>query len=194
MTCSRVLHPIESLLSMTMGIAETLQSYSDRYWELYNEIEGSNEQVATSTFKLGLSYDFKLRESLTKQPHEDMHQLMRHIEEYRGWRMTGCRTGKRLRSCLTIGRRLEGGYINKGLKGRFWGGGGNPSPKAEGINLMFTELMPKILEKIKHESFFCWWGKMSWDLGRRNQNLFYTYHCKKGHTTEKCKRFKDHLE
>ena len=123
-TCSRVLHPIESLLSMTMGIAETLRSYSDRYWELYNEIEGSNEQVATSTFKLGLSYDFKLRESLTKQPHEDMHQLMRHIEEYRGWRMTGCRTGKRLRSCLTIGRRLEGGYINKGLKGRFLRGGG----------------------------------------------------------------------
>ena len=36
-----------------------------------------------STFKLGLSYDFEMRESLTKQPHEDMHQLMRHIEEYK---------------------------------------------------------------------------------------------------------------
>ena len=94
---------------------------------MYNEIEGSNEQVATSTFKLGLSYDFKLRESLTKQPHEDMHQLMRHIEEYRGWRMTGCRTGKRLRSCLTIGRRLEGGVYQQRPKREIFEGGGGKS-------------------------------------------------------------------
>ena len=52
---------------------------------------------------------------------------------------------------------------------------------------MFTKLMPKILEKIKHESFFRELGMMSWDPGRRNQNLFCPYHCEKGHTTEKCR-------
>ena len=37
--------------------------------------------------------------------------------------MTDYRTGKRLQSCFTIGRTLEGGYINKGRRGRLGGGG-----------------------------------------------------------------------
>ena len=45
--------PIDALLSMTMGDGETLRVYSDRNWELYNEIEGNNEEVAASMFKLG---------------------------------------------------------------------------------------------------------------------------------------------
>ena len=39
--------------------------------------------MPTSTFKLGLPYDFELRESLTMQPSENMHQLMRRIEEHK---------------------------------------------------------------------------------------------------------------
>ena len=54
MTCSQVLQPIDVLLYMKMGPRETLQSYANRYWELYNEIGGGNEKVAASTFRLGL--------------------------------------------------------------------------------------------------------------------------------------------
>ena len=39
-TCSRVPKPVDSLLSMTIKEGETLKTYSDRYWETYNEIDG----------------------------------------------------------------------------------------------------------------------------------------------------------
>ena len=37
-TCNKVLQLIDALLSMRMGNGETLWSYANRYWELYNEI------------------------------------------------------------------------------------------------------------------------------------------------------------
>ena len=60
MTCSRVPQPVDVLLSMKMGAKETLRSYTSRYWELYNEIDGGNEKIAASTFRLGLPEDSKL--------------------------------------------------------------------------------------------------------------------------------------
>jgi len=57
---------------MKMRVGETLRSYANRYWELYNEIGGGNEKIAVSTFRMGLPKDSKLRESLTKRPSEDM--------------------------------------------------------------------------------------------------------------------------
>ena len=82
-TCSRVPQPVDALLSIKMRVGETLQSYANRYWELYNEIDGGNEKIVASTFRMGLPKDSELRESLTKRPPEDMRQLMRHIEEYK---------------------------------------------------------------------------------------------------------------
>ena len=83
MTCSRVPQPVDTLLSINMGVGETLRSYANRYWELYNEIGGGNEKIAMSTFRMGLPENSEIRESLTKRPPEDMRQLMRRIEEYK---------------------------------------------------------------------------------------------------------------
>ena len=82
-TCSRVPVPMDALLSIKMGVGETLRSYASRYWELYNEIGGGNEKIAVSTFRMGLPENSELRESLTKRPPEDIRQLMRRIEEYK---------------------------------------------------------------------------------------------------------------
>ena len=57
MTCSRVPQPVDAILSMKMGAGEILRSYTSKYWELYNEIDGGNEKVAASTFQLGLPED-----------------------------------------------------------------------------------------------------------------------------------------
>ena len=38
-TCNRVSLPLGSLLSMSMQEGETLKTYSDRYWEIFNEID-----------------------------------------------------------------------------------------------------------------------------------------------------------
>ena len=38
-TCNRIPLPLGSLLSMSMQEGETLKTYSDRYWEIFNEID-----------------------------------------------------------------------------------------------------------------------------------------------------------
>ena len=72
-TCSKVPQPINALLSMRMRSGETLRSYMNRYWKLYNEIGGGNEQVATSTFRIGLPKNSELRDSLKMRSPEGMH-------------------------------------------------------------------------------------------------------------------------
>jgi len=67
-TCSRVPRPLDSLLSMTMQEGETLKTYSDRYWEMFNEIDGDFDDVAIKTFKVGLLAEHNLRKSLTGKP------------------------------------------------------------------------------------------------------------------------------
>ena len=55
-TCSRVPRPLASLLSLSMREGETLKNtYFDRYWEMFNEIDGDFDDVAISTFKLSFS-------------------------------------------------------------------------------------------------------------------------------------------
>ncbi|XP_023870533.2 uncharacterized protein LOC111983103 [Quercus suber] len=83
MTCNWVLQLMDALLSMKMGAGETLRNYTSRYWELYNEIDGGNEKITASNFRLGLPEDSELRDLLTRRPPEDMRQLMRRIKEYR---------------------------------------------------------------------------------------------------------------
>ena len=48
---------------MSMREGETLKAYSDKYWEMYNEIDGDFDDVAISTFKVGLPAEYDLRKS-----------------------------------------------------------------------------------------------------------------------------------
>ena len=68
---------------MTMREGETLKTYLDRYWEMFNEIEGGHDDVAISTFKAGLPAEHDLRKSLTGKPGTSVHQLMYRIDKYR---------------------------------------------------------------------------------------------------------------
>ena len=82
-TCSRVSLPLGSLLSMSMREGETLKAYLDRYWEMFNEIDGSYDDVAISTFKAGLPAKHDLRKSLTGIPVTNVRLLMDRIDKYR---------------------------------------------------------------------------------------------------------------
>ena len=53
---------------MTMREGETLKTYSDRYWEMFNEIDGDFDDVAIRTFKVSLPTKHGLRKSLTRKP------------------------------------------------------------------------------------------------------------------------------
>ena len=81
--CIRIPKPLDSLLSMAMREGETLKTYSDRYWETFNEIDGDFEDVAIRTFKVGLPTEHDLKKSLTMKPACSMCQLMNHIDEHK---------------------------------------------------------------------------------------------------------------
>ena len=46
---------------MTTRERETLKMYSDKYWEIFNEIDGDFDDVAIRTFKVGLPTEYDLR-------------------------------------------------------------------------------------------------------------------------------------
>ena len=81
-TCSRVSLPLGSLLFMSMREGETLKAYSDRYWEMFNEIDGNYDDMAISTFKAGLPAEHDLRKSLTSKPVTSVRLLMDRIDKY----------------------------------------------------------------------------------------------------------------
>ena len=68
---------------MTMLEGETLKTYSNRYWEMFNKIDGDFNGMAIRTFKVGLPTKHDLRKSLTKKPMRSMSQLMDSIDEYK---------------------------------------------------------------------------------------------------------------
>ena len=68
---------------MSMREGETLKAYSDRYWEMFNEIDGDYDDVAISTFKAGLLTEHDLRKSLTGKPVTSVRLLMDKIDKYR---------------------------------------------------------------------------------------------------------------
>ena len=82
-TCSKVPLPLGSLLSMSMREGETLKAYSDRYWEMFNEIDGSYDDVAISTFKARLPVEHNFRKSLTGKPITSVCLFMDRIDKYR---------------------------------------------------------------------------------------------------------------
>ena len=82
-TCSRVSQPLGSLLSISMREDETSKAYSDRYWEMFNEIDEDYDDVVISTFKASLSAEHDLRKSLTGKPVASVRQLMDRIDKYR---------------------------------------------------------------------------------------------------------------
>ncbi|XP_050248804.1 uncharacterized protein LOC126696063 [Quercus robur] len=149
-----------------MREGETLKAYSDRYWEMYNEIEGNYDDVVISTFKKGLPTEHSLRESLTGKPVTSVRQLMDRIDKYK--------------------RVEEDQQTGKG-KAKFG------STEAQAVHAVFQEPLHKILEKVKNELFFQWPSRMAGDLTKRNQNLYCEYHQEPDHTTDDCRNLKNHL-
>ena len=74
---------MDSLLSMSMREGESVKAYSDRYWEIFNEINGNFDDIAIKTFKVGLPSEHGLRKSLTGKPVTSLRQLMEQVDKYK---------------------------------------------------------------------------------------------------------------
>ena len=53
---------------MTMREGESVKACAERYWEIFNEIDGDFNEVGIRTFKVGLPSKHGLRKSLTGKP------------------------------------------------------------------------------------------------------------------------------
>ena len=82
-TCSRVPQPLDSLLPMSMREGESIKAYSERYCEMFNEIDGNFDEVAIKNFKVGLPFKHDLRKSLIGKLVTSLHQLMDRVDKYK---------------------------------------------------------------------------------------------------------------
>ena len=82
-TCSRVPQPLDSLLSMTIREGESVKAYAERYWEMFNEIDGDFDEVTIRIFKVGFPPEHGLRKSLTGKPVISLRQLMDRVDKYK---------------------------------------------------------------------------------------------------------------
>ena len=192
-TCSRVPLPLGSLLSMSMREGETLKAYSDRYWEMFNEIDGSYDDVAISTFKARLPAEHDLRKSLTGKPVTNMRLLMDRIDKYRRIEEDQLQ-GKGKTKAIPQERRDSKSDQTQNNRPRRDFVGQSRSANAQAVNVVFREPVQKVLEKVRNEPFFKWPNKMAGDPVNCNQNLYCHYHQDHGRTTEDCRNFWDHLE
>ena len=157
---SRAPQPLSALLSLSMRDGETLEAYSGRYWEMYNEMDGNFDDVAINTFKSSLPTEHGLRKSLTGKPATSVRQLMDRIDKY-----------KRVEKDQMQGRGKEkvipqemrdfrlDRYTNNRLRRDF---AGQPeTTSARNFGVIFREQVHQVLEKIKNEPYFRWPRKMA---------------------------------
>ncbi|XP_065633847.1 uncharacterized protein LOC136069347 [Quercus suber] len=174
-TCRRAPRPLASLLSLSMKEGETLKTYSDRYWEMFNEIDGDFDYVAISTFKLGLPTEHCLRKSLTGKPVTNVRQLMDRIDKYKKVEKDQQQDKGKGKVIPQERSDFRSNRYNNNRPWRDFSGQSLPvAPQA--VNIVFREPVHQVLEKIKREPYFKWPSKMSGDLLRRNQSLYCQYH------------------
>ena len=87
---------------MSMREGKSIKAYSERYWEMFNEIDVNFDEVAIKTFKVDLPSEHGLRKSLTGKPVTSLRQLIDRVDKYK--RMTNKKEMGRLRFSLRKGR------------------------------------------------------------------------------------------
>ena len=68
---------------MSMKEGESMKPYVERYWEMFNEIDGDFDEGAVRNFKVGLPSEHGLRKSLTGKPVTSLRQLMDRVDKYK---------------------------------------------------------------------------------------------------------------
>ena len=185
-TCSRVPQPLDSLLSMSMREGESIKAYSERYWEMFNEIDGDFDEVAFKTFKVGLPAEHGLRKSLTGKPVTSLRQLMDRVNKYKRIENDQLQGKGKAKVVPQERRDFRSDWYNNNRPRRDYVGQSG-SVNTQAVNTVFREPVRQVLEKIKNEPFFKWPNKIARDPTKRNQNLYFHYHQEQGHTTEDCR-------
>ena len=142
---------------MSMREGESVKAYAERYWEMFNEINGDFDEVAVRTFKVGLPSEHDLRKSLIGKPVTSLRQLMDQVDKYKrieNDQQQGKGKGKgKVKVILQEMRdfRLDR-YNNNWPRRDYIDQLGSNNTQVVGA--VFRELVHQVLEKIKNELFF----------------------------------------
>ena len=134
-----------------MRDGETLKTYSGRYWEMYNEMDGNFDDVAIDTSKSSLPAKHGLRKSLTGKPITSVHQLMDRIDKYKRVeedQMQGRGKEKVIPQEMKDFKSVQ--YTNNRPRRDFVGQSEMTSER--NVGAVFREPVHQVLEKIKSES------------------------------------------
>ena len=150
---------ISLMLSMSMREGESVKVYLDRYWEMFNEIDGNFDDVAIKTFKVGLPSEHGLRKSLISKPVTSLLQLMDWVDKYKRIE-DDQQQGKGKAKVIPQERRdfKSDWYNNNRLRRDYAGQLG--STNTQMVSAVFQESVWQVLEKIKNEPFFKWLNKI----------------------------------
>ena len=130
-----------------------MKAYSDRYWEMFNEIDGSYDDVAISTFKAGLPAEHDLRKSLTSKLVTSVRLLMDRIDKYMRIEEDQLQgKGK----AKVIPQEMRNSRSDRAQNNRPWRdfAGQSRSANTQVVNVVFRESVQKILGKVRNEPFF----------------------------------------
>ena len=171
MACSRVPQSLDSLLSMSMREGESVKAYAERYWEMFNEIEGDFDEVAIRTFKVGLPSEHGLRKSPTGKPVTSLRQLMDRVDKYKRiednqqqgkWKVkVNPQEMRDFRLDRYNNNQPRRDYTEQQI-----------SNNSQVVGAVFREPMHQVLEKVKNEPFFKWPNKTMGNPEKRNRNLY----------------------
>ena len=128
-----------------MREGKTLKMYSDKYWEMYNKIDGDFDDVAISTFKVNLPAKHDLRKSLTGKPVTSVRRLMDRIDKYKRVEEDQ-QQGKGKAKVIPQERRnfRSDRYNNNRPKRDFAGQSGSANTQV--VNTVFREPVRQVLE------------------------------------------------
>ena len=166
---------MDSLLSMSIREGESVKAYSDRYWEMFNKIDGDFDDVAVKTFKVNLPSEHSLRKSLTGKPVTSLRQLMDRVDKYKRIEDDQQQGKGKAKVILQEMRDFRSDRYNNNWQRRDYAGQSR-STNTQMVNAVFREPVWQVLEKIKNEPFFKWPNKMAGDPTKRNQSLYCHYH------------------
>ena len=136
-----------------------MKAYAERYWEMFNEIDGDFDEIAIRTFKVGLLSEHGLKKSLTGKPVTSLHQLMDRVDKYK--RIEDDQQQGKVKAKVILQEMRDfrsDRYSNNRPKRDYVEQSRSNSTQVVGA--VFREPVHQVLEEIKNEPVFKWPNKM----------------------------------
>ena len=130
-----------------------MKAYAERYWEMFNEIDGDFDEVAIRTFKVGLPSEHGLRKSLTGKSVTSLRQLIDRVDKYKRIE-DDQQQGKGKAKVIPQERRdfRSDRYSNNWPRRNYVDQ--SRSNNIQVVGAVLREPVHQVLEKIKNEPFF----------------------------------------